>query len=135
MRKFLVVLMMVFAISAVQAAGTIDVSSVSEESMDRLDRISNNMRPEAAISRALSMSTHNMPMGSLGQTFSAQISSILVEYGIMESIPRFGTVEVIGPERSRIIVMRMVHRYQYLRSISIETRQTLQGMLEMWKEE
>jgi hypothetical protein len=132
MKKVLMILVLIVLGGAVFASGTMDVSTVSDEDIARIEVIVQALDPEVAIQTALdSFPKERLPLYQYLNTQEMKINRIFNEYGI--EFHSYDTFEGLTP-KAQVAFARLKSRYSYLDSIDLNGPDALRATLELLKE-
>jgi hypothetical protein len=115
------------------AGGSIDVSTISQQDVGRLEKIVEALEPVYAIQTVLdSFGNQTYPMIDYMKTQKMKINLIFNEYGLVHN--EFHTYEVPNNPKLNILLARLKSRYSYLSGIDVNKADELKTILAMLKE-
>ena len=132
MKKLALIFLFIIAGGIVYAGGSMDVSSVSDADVARIERIVEALDPEVAIESALnSFGQSSFPMSNYLETQKMRINRIFNEYGIEFS--EYADFEGLN-SRSQVTFSRLKSRYSYLNSLTFKNPNELRAILALLKD-
>lgn len=129
MKKTVFVILLVLAGMAVFAGGEVEISSISQDDVKKLDKILQDLEPVYAIKRVLELyPNETYPMYTYFNAQEMKIGALFSKYGIKYSEY---TSYKVSDQKIQTMLIDLQGRYTFLDKLKLKSKESLSATLQL----